>query len=254
MGGVIYLGDERRLPGLEGAEGGGGGGSEADDDVEEKEVEEEDLCPYCRRPRMKVGRSYFNPRIIVRPSADIVQTLSAQQTDASSQSQPFPSSTTSALAPASTRYFSILSQANTPVSSPPSTPKRNRPSATRSKLASFFAKVDGDHRGDDTDGGRFEEEEEEEDGQRTDGMPSDSRSSGANSGGRRGKGSARMRDENRGAEGYYKRFFKEEKRLGMGANGTVWLWYVSFTFLPSFLLFLDPIPSTFACHVDGCFM
>lgn len=29
-----------------------------------------------------------------------------------------------------------------------------------------------------------------------------------------------------GADGYYERFFKEEGRLGMGAQGTVFLWSV----------------------------
>lgn len=36
----------------------------------------------------------------------------------------------------------------------------------------------------------------------------------------------KLYEENSGAHGYYERFFKEERRLGMGANGTVYLWSV----------------------------
>ena len=104
------------------------------------------------------------------------------------------------------RYFSILSQANTPVATP-----QRRPSSSRrgpSQLRSSSPTPSDSAFVDDYD----------EDAPPT-ARPKQNPSF-------RSREPDLQEEENAGADGYYSRFFHEEGRLGMGAQGTVFLWSV----------------------------
>ena len=161
-------------------------------------------CPsYLGRSRNFVERTRSADPL----GGDLTHHLSfIQSTAASTSSNPYTQPTA--------RYFSILSQANTPISSPqrrPSSssrrggPSRFRPSSPTSSDSAFVDDLDDDpqppttttwKKGKRTSPTREPDVQEEELG------------------------------SNAGAEGYYSRFFKEEGRLGMGAQGTVFLWSV----------------------------
>lgn len=126
------------------------------------------------------------------------------------------------------RYFAILSQANTPIS----TPRRRASSSTARR--SLFGRSNS---ASSPPSAAFVDEYESDD---PNPLTSSSRINGNGAGKRRSKSrpsrrSDRVQEEEEeeqeegpssqnGADGYYERFFKEEGRLGMGAQGTVFLW------------------------------
>ncbi|KAL7415204.1 kinase-like domain-containing protein [Mrakia frigida] len=179
----------RSLP--EGGESTDGGETTQDD---EDEVEES-LCPYCKRP-MADAEGGIN---IPSPSPS---------------SYPYTQPTA--------RYFSILSQANTPVSTP-------RPRRASSSSRTLF-------RSSPASSAFVDEYESDEPIPSAAPSSSSARLNGNGNGGgrkRRSRRAERVVEEEleeeegglgqNGADGYYERFFKEEGRLGMGAQGTVFL-------------------------------
>lgn len=139
-------------------------------------------------------------------SADFIPAVSSGQPSSSTAANLFSQPTA--------RYFSILSQANTPILSSRRPLRTGRGSGMVSTLFSGNRPSSPS-----SDTSAFVDEYESDEPLRPTGSSKRSRS-----------GRHREREDadgaSTGADGYYDRFFKEEGRLGMGAQGTVFLWCV----------------------------
>jgi hypothetical protein len=202
-----------------------GGGQEDEDGSttsrEDEDEVDESLCPYCKRPMsdedsginpVRSSRRRLSSEVDSFNSDDLAQLTSPPPV---SFRQPSSSTADNLFSQPTARYFSILSQANTPIS-----PASRRPLRTGRGSRMVSTLLSG-NRPDSpsSDTSAFVDEYESDEFLRPTGSSERSRS-----------GRRREREDadgaSSGADGYYDRFFKEEGRLGMGAQGTVFLWCV----------------------------